>query len=75
MVSAPVLLSQRKLHTGTEETLVVHSVCQHCCLHEGVQSQAEHQLSDAALHQLIHLRTGMPGYTAQPPCLTSCVRL
>ena len=75
MVRTPVLLPQGEFQTGIEQALVVHSVCQHCCLHKGVQIQAKNQLSDAALHQLIHLCIKCQAFTAVPPCPTSCVRL
>ena len=75
MVCTPVLLQQGEFHTGIEQALVVHFVCQHCCLHKGVQIQAKNQLSDAALHQLIHLCIKCQAFAAVPSCPTSCVRL
>ncbi len=53
----PVLLLQCKVHASLLQALVVHLVCDNCCLCKGLQRQVKLQLSDTMLHELLHLRT------------------
>ena len=71
-MSSPVLIPHCKFHTGIVKALVVHPVCQHCCLRKVLQCQAKLELLNTAVYQLPYLRTSFKASQSCPTFQYAC---